>query len=168
MKKANFIFSRDVAAIVLLLNALCMYLQPLHAAEAGIFGNWVVPGGDAVVSIVPEGSSARIVLLQLLDIDVLDANNPDSSLRSRPLQGITLGSAFRPFGELWRDGSLYDPETGKRYAASLRIVDENHLEVCGYIGLSLLGRSQTWTRLDYFAPRMHSMLARSEEAAHDH
>ena len=167
MKNLRVTFGLEVAAITALLTAMCLYLQPLHAAEARIFGEWVVPGGDAVVSIVNDNGSANLILLQLLDADVSDENNPAASLRVRPLRGILLGEDFQPSGSTWRGGSLYDPDTGNTYRATLRIIDENHLSVRGFVGLSLLGRSQTWTRFEYFAPLMKNMLTLSEESNDD-
>lgn len=167
MKKLKMAFSFEITAMTALLTVMCLYLQPLHAAEERIFGKWVVPGGDAVVSIVGDNSSANLILLQLLDADVADENNPDASLRARPLRGIMLGENFQSSGDTWRGGSLYDPDTGNTYRATLRIIDENHIAVRGFVGLSLLGRSQTWTRFDYFAPLMKNMLALSEESIDD-
>jgi uncharacterized protein (DUF2147 family) len=45
-------------------------------------------------------------------------------------------------------GKILDPETGKIYSASMRLSpDGTKLNVRGYLGLSIFGRSQTWTRL---------------------
>lgn len=46
----------------------------------------------------------------------------------------------------WKDGDIYDPESGKTYSCYLSLKDNNTLKVRGYIGVSLFGRSETWTR----------------------
>jgi uncharacterized protein (DUF2147 family) len=47
----------------------------------------------------------------------------------------------------WSDGKIVDPMNGKTYSATLTVKDSgNQLVVRGYIGFSLIGRSQTWVR----------------------
>ncbi len=75
-----------------------------------------------------------------------DIHNPDLALRPRPLCGMEIGSGFEPQGlDEARNGTLYDPKTGKTYHGSLRL-DGDKLELRGYVGIPLFGRSQTWTR----------------------
>ena len=48
----------------------------------------------------------------------------------------------------WEDGKLLDPESGTIYSSKLTLTeDPNALDVRGYVGFSLFGRSQTWTRV---------------------
>jgi len=78
------------------------------------------------------------------DKDVL---NPDPALRDRPLLGLTIMSGFASAGEgKWKNGRVYNPNNGKTYKCKLTLIDENTLELRGYIGISLLGRTETWTR----------------------
>lgn len=78
-----------------------------------------------------------------------DENNPDESLRERRLLGVNVleGLEYVGNGE-FENGSIYDPGNGKTYKAKAEIQDPDTLEVRGFIGFSLLGRSQTWTRID--------------------
>lgn len=78
------------------------------------------------------------------DKDVL---NPDPALRDRLLLGLTIMDGFTDAGEgRWKNGRIYDPNNGKTYNCKLTVIDENTLELRGYLGISLLGRSATWTR----------------------
>jgi uncharacterized protein (DUF2147 family) len=47
----------------------------------------------------------------------------------------------------WNGGTIYDPENGKTYNCKIAIRDGNKLDVRGYIGISLLGRTETWFRV---------------------
>ena len=46
----------------------------------------------------------------------------------------------------WEDGTILDPKSGKTYSCYITFEDENTLKVRGYIGFSLLGRTQKWIR----------------------
>ena len=76
-----------------------------------------------------------------------DELNPDPALRDRDLLGLTIMQGFMAAGGgTWKNGKIYDPNSGKTYKCNLTLVDENTLELRGYIGISLLGRTETWTR----------------------
>ena len=76
-----------------------------------------------------------------------DELNPDPELRERPLLGLTIMEGFTPAGEgKWKNGKIYDPNSGKTYKCKLTLVDSDTLNLRGYIGVSLLGRTETWTR----------------------
>uniref|UniRef100_UPI002FD923CC DUF2147 domain-containing protein n=1 Tax=Novosphingobium sp. TaxID=1874826 RepID=UPI002FD923CC len=50
-------------------------------------------------------------------------------------------------GDVWDGGQILDPKNGKTYKVKLKLVDDGKkLDVHGYIGFSLLGRSQVWER----------------------
>ena len=77
----------------------------------------------------------------------LDAENPDPALRSRPLRGLVIMTGFRYEGDgEWTGGRIYDPNSGNTYKGTIRVVDSITLKLRGYVGISLLGRTDTWTR----------------------
>ncbi|MDO7744042.1 MAG: DUF2147 domain-containing protein, partial [Pedobacter sp.] len=47
----------------------------------------------------------------------------------------------------WTDGKIYDPKSGKTYSCNMNIKDNGQLNMRGYIGISLIGRSETWKRV---------------------
>lgn len=48
----------------------------------------------------------------------------------------------------WNSGRILDPKTGNIYRCTLKVIDNGtKLNVHGYIGISLLGRTQTWLRV---------------------
>jgi uncharacterized protein (DUF2147 family) len=49
---------------------------------------------------------------------------------------------------LWENGKIYDPKNGKDYSCKITMIDNNKLDVRGFIGISLLGRTETWTRIN--------------------
>ena len=49
---------------------------------------------------------------------------------------------------LWNGGKIMDPKNGKEYKCKIELEDPNTLNVRGFIGFSLLGRTQTWYRVE--------------------
>ena len=69
--------------------------------------------------------------------------------KDQPVIGMTILWGLKPDGKQWSGGEILDPKNGKIYRAKMKLVDGGRkLEVRGYIGISLLGRSQTWVRED--------------------
>ncbi|HEY7242853.1 MAG TPA: DUF2147 domain-containing protein [Xanthobacteraceae bacterium] len=62
--------------------------------------------------------------------------------------GVKIITGMRRDGTSYQNGTITDPRDGSRYSALMRLsADGQKLEVRGYIGISLLGRSQIWRRL---------------------
>lgn len=75
-----------------------------------------------------------------------DRLNPDRELRGRPIIGLALMRGFRYADGVWKGGRIYDPESGKTYKSSVKLAGDGSLRVRGYIGISLLGRTEVWVR----------------------
>lgn len=75
-----------------------------------------------------------------------DKENPDAELKKRKLDGLVIleGLEYDGGGE-YEDGEIYDPKSGKTYSANAELKGEK-LDLRGYIGISLIGRTSTWTR----------------------
>jgi uncharacterized protein (DUF2147 family) len=54
---------------------------------------------------------------------------------------------FSPDGVNWAGGTVVDPENGKVYKGKVWAVGQDKLNMRGFIGFSLLGRTESWTRL---------------------
>ncbi len=124
------------------------------AEEADIEGRWLSGDGSGWIEIrlvdgAPVGIAAGSTTFKEGDPPRLDDFNPDPALRDRPLLGITILHGFEYKGEhVWKGGTIYDPNTGKTYKSTMTLVERDVLKVRGFIGLSLFGRSDVWTRDD--------------------
>src|SRR5262245_18176625 len=68
--------------------------------------------------------------------------------KGAPVLGLALIKGMRRNGYSYENGTIMDPRDGSVYRALMRLSpDGNKLEVRGYLGISLFGRSQTWNRL---------------------
>ncbi len=75
-----------------------------------------------------------------------DTENPDRQLRKRDLLGLDLLTNFSYDDGVYTDGQVYDPESGKTYSCKISFNGAN-LKVRGYIGISLLGRTEMFERI---------------------
>lgn len=105
----------------------------------------------AVIEVSEAGNgtlSAKIVQL----IDTSDGPNPlcddcSGARHNKPILGMTIAWGLKPEGKVWAGGRILDPENGKEYAVKMTpIAGGRKLEVRGFLGFSLLGRTQVWLR----------------------
>ena len=124
------------------------WCSPASAAEAGVRGYWQEPSG-AVIQIAQcaEGLCLKIVALSPGDHPHTDVHNPDEKLRGRPLCGLRVGQDFTQTDPQHADGGhVYDPKSGRTYSGSMTAQGDT-LKLRGYLGIELLGRTETWTRV---------------------
>jgi len=67
--------------------------------------------------------------------------------QDQPVLGMNILWGMHRDGDAWSGGEILDPEDGKTYRCTLRTATDGQLEVRGFVGISLLGRSQVWKRL---------------------
>jgi uncharacterized protein (DUF2147 family) len=73
---------------------------------------------------------------------------------NQPIVGMVILSGLKAGQAQWGSGEILDPENGKTYSCSLRMADSGkQLNVHGYIGIPLLGRSQIWERVDLMSDK---------------
>jgi len=76
-----------------------------------------------------------------------DDDNPDPALRDRGWCGIEIIRGLKPDGgKSWRNGKFYFPKWGQTFDLDIEHKTESSLEMRAYIGVPVLGRSETWTR----------------------
>jgi uncharacterized protein (DUF2147 family) len=76
-------------------------------------------------------------------------NECKGDLHNQPIVGMVILSGLKAKERQWGNGKILDPENGKSYSCAMHTTDNGKkLDVRGFIGLPLLGRSQTWERVD--------------------
>jgi uncharacterized protein (DUF2147 family) len=109
-------------------------------------GRWITAQHNAVIQIFPCGAD------MCGDIVGLVPANPDAGMptdwQGRPQCGLTIintAPATDADGTpVWR-GTVLDPRNGSVYQAKIKLDQDRHLELHGYIGLPIFGQTQTWT-----------------------
>ena len=66
--------------------------------------------------------------------------------KNLPIEGMIIVEGLKLNGKTWEEGTILDPKSGKTYSCYINFDDDNTLKVRGYIGFSLLGRTQKWIR----------------------
>lgn len=145
----------------LLIVALALTAGAAFAADEGdrVLGLWLTEKADAQVRVERIGDryQGEIVWLKepvypadddqgMAGRAKVDRENPDAARRGRLIVGLRIVEGFRFSDGEWRDGRIYDPENGKTYKCRMWFEGET-LRLRGFIGISLLGRSTSWTRV---------------------
>jgi uncharacterized protein (DUF2147 family) len=131
-----------------------------HAGGDDILGVWNNQEKDARIEIYHCGEKycGKVVSLNEPDYPPgskegvpgtpkLDHNNPDPILRKTPILGIKIMYDFVYDGDnKWVSGKVYDPKNGKTYSGKITLVSPNELNLRGFIGISLIGRTAIWKR----------------------
>ena len=120
-------------------------------ADASVSGVWLSQEGDGLieVSIDEKGELIGVIAPGIGDPNKKDTKNPDESLRDRTIMGSKIMWGFKPVNDQktkWKDGTIYDPNNGKTYSCKLKLDEDGKLNIRGYIGISLFGRTAIWTR----------------------
>ncbi len=139
-----------------LLALLCFLLPVPGFAQNTPLGRWrsiddATGQPKAVIEIAETGNgtlSAKIVRL----LDTKDGPNPlcddcTGARHNQPILGMTIAWGLKPQGKVWSGGRILDPENGKEYSVKMTpTAGGRKLEVRGFLGVALLGRTQIWLR----------------------
>jgi uncharacterized protein (DUF2147 family) len=113
-----------------------------------ITGEWLTQSKDGSILIYKQANKYYGKIIGGKNEGRKDDKNPDEKLRSQPLIGKVILSNFVFDGKSkWEDGTIYDPNNGKTYSCVIKLKNNNEMEVRGYVGISLFGRTDVWTRI---------------------
>lgn len=151
MKINRSVFFLAIAPLFLM--AASSFIFPNDEADA-IIGVWLSGSGKARIKVFKDNQNkfhGKIVWLREPKYEdgtvKVDKNNPDDAKKKIPLLGLqNLRNFIYEGDKKWIDGEIYDPENGSDYKCKMELVDPNTLEVRGFIGISLFGRTDVWKR----------------------
>lgn len=110
------------------------------------------PKAEILIAQRPDGSLSGKVERSLLVNSTTDTNCVlcSDDRKNQPKVGLEIirGGQKTEGKDVWEGGKILDPENGKEYSLRLTPTDGGRkLEVRGYIGVALLGRTQVWNRI---------------------
>ncbi|HNT52019.1 MAG TPA: DUF2147 domain-containing protein [Candidatus Syntrophosphaera sp.] len=142
-------------AILLCAFTLALLLPlALWAESYNIEGQWYNAEKTSKIQIykTTSGSFAgKIVWLKEPNNEAgkpkVDDKNPDKDLRSRPLLNLVIVKGLTAKGNnKFDNGTIYDPKSGNTYSSKAELTGPNTMKLRGFIGISLVGRTEVWTR----------------------
>lgn len=142
--------------LLLVLSGLSFALGTLVADPAPVKGQWrtVNEQGEeqSVVEIYEQGGKifGKIISLK-------EPNEPDGSAKicskckgsdkDKPVVGLVIIKDLSADDDVWAGGTIMDPKTGTVYKCKMKAVDGGKkLDVRGFVGFSVIGRTQTWLK----------------------
>ncbi len=140
-----------IFACIVSLGSMAIPGALAHAASPdSVIGTWRTPAKNGTVEISACGNSICGKLINSENIaknpDLRDVNNKDEAKRSRKLKGLQIVGGFTRDGDKWSNGSIYNPEDGGTYKATITPTGADSLKLKGCIVWPLC-KTQTWTRI---------------------
>ncbi|MEO7431616.1 MAG: DUF2147 domain-containing protein [Dokdonella sp.] len=128
---------------------------PALAADISPVGTWTsiddaTGKPKSIVQITETGGKLEGKVLEVLQSD--QGPHPvckecDGDRKNQPIEGMTIIWDVQKDGDVWDGGKILDPKNGKTYKVKLTLTDNGQkLDVHGYVGFAMLGRSQVWER----------------------
>lgn len=134
--------------------ALLLAIPSFSQDQDRVISKWLNASGDGQIMIYKKGDKYIGRLVWLKDPydeegkPKKDSKNPIVTLRARPLLGTEILKDFVYLGHgVWDRGFIYDPKTGRTYSSKITMINNNKLSIRGYVGISLLGRTEIWQRV---------------------
>ncbi len=139
---------------ILLFIIAIICLIPFAKAQNpnSILGFWLSDTKKGKIEIFQSGNKyyGKLVwatnLVDAKGVSRKDINNPNEKLKNRPLLNAVLFTDFIYKDGEWDDGKIYDPTSGKTYSGTMKVKGDN-LEIRGYLGISLFGKTKVWQRV---------------------
>lgn len=148
MFKIESIIHTMTHLIMALLLVVFAGSEPQTNGDA-VLGEWLSARKDTRISIFKEGDLYRGKVVWGTGSSPKDIKNPDPALRNRDIIGLVILNGFRFDGEgTWEKGTIYDPREGKTYDCKMTIKEDGRLSIRGYVGVSLFGRTEIWTKVN--------------------
>lgn len=125
--------------------SITLFAQGSHDDITGV---WYTTDKEGTVLIFKHKGKYYGKALTGPEVNNYDLKNPDPEKRKRKLKEIIFLQHFTYSDEKKKyvDGRTYNTRDGKTYKCWIKLKDKNHLELHGYVGISLLGKSVHWTR----------------------
>ena len=133
---------------------LVLFSMNFYAQSRGVVGKW---------NTIDEVTGKAMSVVEIFEynnkiygkvIDILNPKNRNNTCKdcpgedqNKPILGLIIIKGLVKDGTEYNDGKILDPKTGKLYKCYIELESTNKLKVRGYLGISLIGRTQYWERV---------------------
>lgn len=113
-----------------------------------IVGDWTNEKKETKFQIFKQGNKYFGKILWGTGTNNKDVKNPDPKLKNREVIGLVMLNNFVFDGkETWEKGTIYDPREGKTYSCKITLKGKDKINVRGFVGIAMFGRTEVWTRI---------------------
>ena len=135
---------------------ICTIKTHSQNKEDTILGKWESTEKNLIVQVYKQDNTFKARIVWFYDeIDTalvntrLDEKNPDKALQSRKIIGLDVlsGLVYNPRQNKWTGGKIYDTHSGKTWNATVRLTSPDLMNVRGFYGVRLLGKTLNFKRL---------------------
>ncbi len=141
-------FGRAIGSLAAMCTVFTCAANAFAKVEPAI-GHWSTPAAHGVVAITRCGGSicGRLIASDTMRANphLRDSNNADPALRNRLVHGMLLLSGFHHTADGWDGGTIYNPEDGHTYKATITMTNPNTLDLKGCLVWPVC-KTQTWHR----------------------
>lgn len=141
----------------LLVAAALMLASNLACAADSPVGTWRSIDDKtklerSIITITEESGELKGVVEKLFDQPGDDpahlCKECKGERKDKPILGMTILWGLKKDGDTWAGGEIFDPKNGKTYRCKMTLSEDGKsLNVRGFIGISLIGRTQIWHRM---------------------
>ena len=146
-------FLPNIKQVMIVLAALFATSQVMAQTAVGQWKTIDDETGEvkSIVTIQEDNGVLTGKVLQILDETKRQevCKKCDGNRKNQPIEGMTIIWNMKDKDGQYEDGKILDPENGKVYSANMKVLDGGKkLEVRGFIGFALIGRSQVWEKVE--------------------
>ncbi len=131
-----------------------LYLFPIVIFSQNVLGKWktiddVTGKEKSIIEIYQENGKIYAKVIQILTPGKENkrCTECEGANKDKPILGMVVINGLSQDDDEWNGGTILDPNNGKTYKCYITLESENKLKVRGYIGFSLIGRTQYWYRV---------------------
>jgi uncharacterized protein (DUF2147 family) len=133
---------------------LVLFSMNFYAQSRGVIGKW---------NTIDEVSGKALSVVEIFEsnnriygkvVEILNPKNRNNTCKdcpgddnNKPVLGLIIIKGLVKDGTEYNDGKILDPKSGKLYKCYIELENPNKLKVRGYLGISLIGRTQYWERV---------------------
>ncbi|NBW27847.1 MAG: DUF2147 domain-containing protein [Flavobacteriaceae bacterium] len=135
--------------LILIFSSINFYAQ-----SRGVLGKW---------NTIDEVTGKALSVVEIYEynnkiygkiVEILNPKNRNNTCKdcpgedfNKPVLGLIIIKGLVKDGSEYNDGKILDPKSGKLYKCYIELESPNKLKVRGYLGISLIGRTQYWERV---------------------
>ncbi len=138
----------------LILNLLAIFAFSFATQAQDVIGKWKTIDDEtgkpkSIIEIYKEGNKYYGKIVELLTEENKDGvcRTCETKYKNKNIIGLVILKDLEKDGDEYEDGEIMDPKNGKTYSCYIKLEEPDKLKVRGYIGFSLLGRTQYWYRV---------------------